>query len=105
VSSPPDAVWNELRRRLWWEYGLLAAWFPVIFFFGWLPQHAGISEVVAIGLAMLWILPMFLADRRLYAFPCPSCGRRFLRRGQAWPRSCAHCGLKAWAPLAPTSVE
>jgi hypothetical protein len=72
--------------------------------FGGMFTVAGLTENhllekhVGAVLAFLSMLPLVVFSHWLYAFRCPRCGERFLRRGRTFNPACTRCYLPKWWP-------
>ena len=58
-----------------------------------------LEKHVGCVLVMVSMLPLVVFSNWLYAFRCPRCGERYLRRpGRTFNPACAHCYLPKWWP-------
>ena len=94
-------VWQDYRRRRRWFWSAVALTFGLMFVVaGFLEEKRieghpiGLAWSILLGVSV--VLPMLAAQRWLYAFQCPRCGRPFLRRRGSVTRACASCGFAKW---------
>lgn len=90
-SSGADPSWSEFQRRRRAFFTVLASAVPAAGAAWFLSSPAGWAVV-----AGAWLLAITVSSLRLEGWPCPRCGKPFLRKG-AWHNSfatrCLNCEL------------
>jgi len=93
---PLHPAWQDYRRRRRWFWSAVALFFAVLLAVGGLTDGRRIEKTTGIVLVFLCIVPALVAQHWLYRFPCPRCGRPFLRRRRSVNPACARCGFAKW---------
>jgi len=89
--------WRVLRRRCRIYWIALFGALPAEVLIGWPLDRLLGSDIPFLAIAGVAMATLLVAGYRVKNWPCPSCGKPFLRRSFSFDkrlrRSCAHCSL------------
>ena len=95
-------AWNDYRKRRLVFAAVLLSYVPGVWLVAVpLSSLTGIkSDYLGYPAAGAWMLAFLITSARLTLFPCPRCGKHFVKSWwlhNPFARRCLHCHLQKWA--------
>jgi hypothetical protein len=97
-------AWQDYRRRRRWFWVSTVVTFGGMFAVAGLTENHLVERHLGLVLMCISVLPLLVLSNWLYAFRCPRCSERLVRRpGRTFSPACSHCYLPRWWDPGPGS--